>query len=81
MSPNNPDPSADRQSAPVPIDIDRSVNDTILMAPATLTVFAHYGFDTCCRGAMTIRDAASEEKVDVEQLVIDLQAVLPASTR
>lgn len=63
------------------IDINCSVNDTVLKTPETLTVFAEYGLDTCCRGAMSIRDAAADAHIDVAQLAADLHAVTASGLR
>lgn len=60
------------------IDPARSVNDTVLAFPTTLPVFAAYGLDTCCRGAMPVQDAALQSAVPLPQLLADLSAAVSA---
>lgn len=62
----------------LPIDATQSINDTVLAYPFTLPVFAEYDLDTCCRGALSIQDAANQAGIDVSELLEKLDHVVSA---
>lgn len=61
------------------INLSCSVNDVIQRSPDTLPVFAAYGLDTCCRGAMSVHDAACDAGVEPAVLEHALRATLLAN--
>ena len=56
------------------IDPDWSVNTTIQRFPSTIAVFNEYGVDACCGGAATLREAALEAGVALDQLLDALES-------
>ncbi|HEX5577836.1 MAG TPA: DUF542 domain-containing protein [Gemmatimonadaceae bacterium] len=56
------------------IDPDWSVNATIQRFPSTVAVFNEYGVDACCGGAATLREAALEAGVALDQLLEALES-------
>ena len=56
------------------IDPDWSVNATIQRFPSTVAVFNEYGVDACCGGAATLREAALEAGVALDQLLDALES-------
>ena len=62
------------------IDLLCSVNEVIQRSPDTLPVFSAYGLDTCCRGNMTVRDAAQDAGVDPVVLQQALEATIASNT-
>lgn len=56
------------------IDSDWSVNATIQRFPSTVAVFNEYGVDACCGGAATLREAALEAGVALDQLLDALES-------
>ena len=61
------------------IDLSCSVNDVIQRCPDTLPVFSAYGLDTCCRGNLSVRDAALDANVDPSVLETALRETLAAN--
>lgn len=57
-------------------DLSASVNDVVQRYPNTLPVFAAYGLDTCCRGNMSIEDAASDAGIEPAVLADALRATV-----
>jgi regulator of cell morphogenesis and NO signaling len=55
------------------IDADWTVNTTIQRFPSTIAVFNQYGVDACCGGAATLREAALEAGIGVDQLKYALE--------
>jgi regulator of cell morphogenesis and NO signaling len=49
-----------------------TLNEIVKANPATLAVFTKYGMDTCCGGALPLRDAAARHNIALEQLLNDL---------
>lgn len=45
------------------------VNDVVRCHPDSLSVFSYFGVDTCCRGAVTISEAAEHAFVDADALI------------
>jgi regulator of cell morphogenesis and NO signaling len=61
------------------IDPDWSVNATIQRFPSTVAVFNQYGVDACCGGAATLREAALDAGVAVDQLLDALESAAAAT--
>jgi len=59
-----------------PIDPDLSVNEIIRRWPATMGPLNDAGIDTCCGGAASLRDAASDAGVPIANLTTTLARVL-----
>ena len=55
------------------------VNDVIAAIPRTIGVFNEREIDACCGGAVSIRDAAEREGVDVSALMHALHQVVDES--
>ena len=56
------------------IDQSWSVNEVIVMHPATVSVFNSFGIDTCCGGSEPIGLAAQEIGIDLPTLLGALEA-------
>jgi regulator of cell morphogenesis and NO signaling len=54
--------------------IDRTVNEAIAANPAAVEVFARFGIDACCGGALTIAEAARRHGIDAGVLLDALHA-------
>jgi iron-sulfur cluster repair protein YtfE (RIC family) len=61
------------------IDLSCSVNDVVQRCPDSLPVFAAYGLDTCCRGNLSVREAALDAGVDPAMIADALEATLAES--
>ncbi len=61
------------------LDTTMSVNDMVQLKPETLTVFAQYGLDTCCRGNMSIENAAVDASASLQDLERDLNQLIGAT--
>lgn len=55
------------------ITLDMTVNAIVETSPETLPVFQAYGIDTCCGGALPVREVAEKHKLDSAALLQDLQ--------
>jgi iron-sulfur cluster repair protein YtfE (RIC family) len=63
----------------VEVDGTMTLNETIRRWPATVEVFARFGLDTCCGGALPIQEAAGRHGHDPEEVLAALRATRPAS--
>jgi iron-sulfur cluster repair protein YtfE (RIC family) len=61
------------------IDADWTVNTTIQRFPSTVEVFNQYGVDACCGGAATLREAALEAGIGIDQLKYALERAARAT--
>jgi iron-sulfur cluster repair protein YtfE (RIC family) len=61
------------------INADWSVNTTIQRFPSTVAVFNEHGVDACCGGAATLREAALEAGVPLDQLLDALESAATAT--
>ena len=62
------------------VDQSCSVNDIIQRNPDSLPVLAAYGLDTCCRGNLSLYDAALDAGVEPAMIVDALEESLAANT-
>ena len=60
------------------INPDWTVNTTIQRFPSTVEVFNQYGIDACCGGAATLREAALEAGIGIDQLQYALKCAARA---
>jgi regulator of cell morphogenesis and NO signaling len=49
-----------------------TVNELIREVPLTISVFNSFGIDTCCGGAVPVRQAARRDGADVDALLAAL---------
>jgi iron-sulfur cluster repair protein YtfE (RIC family) len=56
---------------------DMTLNEIMARWPETLEVLARYGLDTCCGGALPMREAAGRHGVEPADLVEELNQVIP----
>lgn len=56
---------------------EMTLNEISTRWPRTLEVLARYGLDTCCGGALPVREAASRHGVDPAELLEELNRVVP----
>jgi regulator of cell morphogenesis and NO signaling len=49
-----------------------TLNQIVQQHPPALEVFARYGMDTCCGGALPVREAAARHGVDLDALLQEL---------
>jgi iron-sulfur cluster repair protein YtfE (RIC family) len=54
---------------------DLTVNQTITLHPATVSVFSRHGIDSCCGGDLRVVDAAVRHNIDPDALLNELIAV------
>lgn len=57
------------------IDDKTVINQAILDNPATISVFAKYGIDSCCGGAHTISEATRAHGINTEKVIEELRQV------
>jgi regulator of cell morphogenesis and NO signaling len=57
-----------------------TVNQTITLHPATVSVFSRYGIDSCCGGNMRVVDAAVRHQIDPDALLDELLAAAAPKT-
>jgi iron-sulfur cluster repair protein YtfE (RIC family) len=57
---------------------DLTLNEVVLQWPDAVTVLTRYGMDTCCGGALPLREAAARHGVDLEVLLQELEMKAPA---
>jgi iron-sulfur cluster repair protein YtfE (RIC family) len=57
-----------------PIDATMTVNEAVRLFPATVSVFAAAGIDSCCGGALPIAEAARRHGIEPDQLLRQLEA-------
>ena len=55
------------------IGVDSTVNDVLLRYPQTAGVFSARGVDFCCGGALSLATGASKHKIDIGELILDLE--------
>lgn len=55
---------------------DLTVNEIVRLHPATLPVFRQYGIDSCCGGALPVREAAARHGADPGALLEALAAAI-----
>jgi iron-sulfur cluster repair protein YtfE (RIC family) len=60
---------------PSDFSAETSVNEIIRRFPSTLPVFARYGLDTCCMGALPLAESALKHDVEVEALLDEVRTV------
>lgn len=49
-----------------------TVNETTARIPASVSVFARYGIDSCCGGALSLAEAARRHDVSIDTLLAEL---------
>jgi regulator of cell morphogenesis and NO signaling len=59
---------------------DVTVNEAIRLWPASVAVFQKFNIDSCCGGALPIREAAAHHGIDVDTLLAALAPVVEAAT-
>ena len=58
------------------IDPTLSINDIVAAFPSAITPLSARGLDTCCRGKLSLADAAKAEGLDPELLIAEILAVV-----
>jgi len=58
----------------VKITKDMTINDVIKKYPNTIGIFNRFRLDSCCGGARTLEQSASEDGVSLEELLASLNA-------
>ena len=61
---------------PTPPPDEITVNELIREVPLTIPVFNSFGIDSCCGGAVPVREAARRDGADVDALLAALAAVV-----
>ena len=61
---------------PTPPPDEITVNELIREVPLTIPVFNSFGIDSCCGGAVPVREAARRDGADVDALLVALAAVV-----
>jgi len=54
------------------IQQDLTVNDCIRLHPSTIGVFTKFNIDSCCGGAVSIKEAALRDGADIEALMKEI---------
>jgi Rrf2 family protein len=62
-----------------PITAATTVNDLVHRHPKTATVLSRFGIDTCCRGGLSLEQAARAAGVSASLLLAELHPVLEAA--
>jgi regulator of cell morphogenesis and NO signaling len=60
----------------LPIDTAWSVNELLRRHPSAVVALNAFGVDTCCGGAVPLRDAAREQGIDLASLVAALRSTV-----
>ena len=54
------------------IDPEATLNDLVAAAPKVLAVLHRYGLDTCCGGALPLREAARRHELSLDDFLAEL---------
>ena len=54
------------------ISEEMSVNEIVQMKPEAVAVFARYGIDTCCGGALPLVEVAIRHRLDTAAILDEL---------
>jgi iron-sulfur cluster repair protein YtfE (RIC family) len=65
--------------APSRVSSLSTVNEILARYPGTMGICNAFGLDTCCGGALSLRDAAAEAGANLEQLLVLLETEARAS--
>lgn len=76
-----PDLTATQMNASAPgttraVRPDLSVDEVIALWPRTISLMNDLGLDTCCGGSMSLRRAARNARVPVEELLAKLEELV-----
>lgn len=64
-----------RSSAPGTPTLDRGVGELVAQNPRLSRVFHRYAIDFCCQGGRTVRQACTEQSLDAQIILNELEAV------
>lgn len=56
---------------------EMTLNEIMARWPETLEVLARHGLDTCCGGALPMREAAPRHGVEPAELLEEIERVIP----
>jgi regulator of cell morphogenesis and NO signaling len=56
--------------------LDMTLNQIIAKFPEALPILTNFKLDTCCGGAHTLRDVIRKHKLDEQQVLAALEAVV-----
>jgi iron-sulfur cluster repair protein YtfE (RIC family) len=62
------------------IEAEDTLNAVVARYPTTLPVLTAHGLDTCCGGALSLREAARHHDLDVGELLRDLHAATASAS-
>ena len=51
------------------INADMTVNEIVEAAPSALRIFTNIGIDTCCGGALPLKEVAVRHALDLDELL------------
>ena len=54
------------------IDPDATLNELVAAEPRVLPVLHRYGLDTCCGGALPLREAARRHELSLDDFLTEL---------
>jgi regulator of cell morphogenesis and NO signaling len=63
-----------RTSATPSIDPQLTVNELVASHPCSIAVLNALGVDTCCGGALSLRDAAADASIGLPELIAAIEA-------
>jgi regulator of cell morphogenesis and NO signaling len=55
---------------------EKTVNDVIRDHPESVAVFSRHGIDSCCGGALPVREAAGHHDVPLDELLEELRGAI-----
>jgi regulator of cell morphogenesis and NO signaling len=73
--------SNDFLNTTIAIAPETPLNTIVARYPETLPIFQHFGLDTCCGGALPLREAAQHHGLDVEEVLRALDSVVKEKER
>ena len=56
-----------------------TVNDLLQRFPAAIETLSRYGIDTCCRGNLSIAEAAATAGIEADRLLAEVSAAKPTA--
>jgi iron-sulfur cluster repair protein YtfE (RIC family) len=60
------------------VDASMTVNQFVRLYPPSIGIFNRFGIDSCCGGAVPVRDAAQRDGADPDEVLAALAELIEA---